>query len=333
MVKAIWLHKAGGPEVLRYEDVEVRAPGPVEALVRHGAIGLNFVDTYLRAGRGAYGDSDKPYPLDYPAILGFEGAGVVEAIGPGVSAVAVGDRVAYSAIAMGAYVEKRVLGADVLVKLPQGVSEQVGAAAILKGLTAEYLLRRCFKVEPGQTILLHAAAGGCGLLMSQWAAHLGATVIGTVSSPEKAELARRHGCAHVIDYSRENFVARVREITNGAGVPVVYDSVGRATFMGSLDCLAPRGTMVVFGQASGPIDPVPLNALTDRGSLFLTRPGLFNYTSTRAELVAAADVLFGLISRGVLKVDIGQTFPLRDAAEAHRALETRRTHGSTVLLP
>lgn len=333
MVKAIRLHEAGGPEVLRYESIEVKAPGPGEALIRHGAIGLNFVDTYLRAGHGAYGDTDKPYPLDYPAILGFEAAGVVEAVGPGVAAVAAGDRVAYSAAPMGAYAEKRVIGADVLVKLPAAISDQTAAAAILKGLTAEYLLRRCFKVERGQTILIHAAAGGCGLLMSQWASHMGATVIGTVSSPEKAALAKRHGCAHVIDYGREDFVARVRELTNGAGVPVVYDGVGRATFMRSLDCLAPRGTMVLFGQPSGPVDPVPLNALTDRGSLFLTRPGLLDYIAKRAELVAAADALFGLIGRGVLRVEIGQTFPLKDAAEAHRALESRRTHGSTLLIP
>ncbi len=333
MVKAIRQHKAGGPEVLRFEEVDVGVPGRGEVLLRHGAIGLNFVDTYLREGHGAYGDTGAADLLVYPAVLGLEGAGVVDAVGPGVDVVAPGDRVAYAALPFGAYAEQRLMPADVLVRLPSGVSERTGAAVMLKGLTAEYLLRRCFRVEPGQTILLHAAAGGCGLLMSQWAAHLGATVIGTVSSPEKAALARRHGCAHVIDYSREDFVARVRELTNGAGVSVVYDSVGRATFTRSLDCLARRGVMVLFGQASGPVDPVPLSALTDRGSLFLTRPGLLDYIATRAELVAAAESLFDLIVRGILRVEVGQTFALKDAADAHRAIAARRTHGSTLLIP
>ncbi|MSO69715.1 MAG: quinone oxidoreductase [Alphaproteobacteria bacterium] len=333
MVKAIRLHKAGGPKVLRFEEIEIGAPGPGEVRLRQGAIGLNFVDTYLRDGTGAYGDTGAANPLAYPAILGLEGAGVVEAVGPGVDAVALGDRVAYAALPFGAYAEQRVMPADVLVKLPSGVSEQIGAAVMLKGLTAEYLLRRCHPIKPGDTILIHAAAGGCGLLMGQWAAHIGATVIGTVSSPEKAALARSHGYHHVIDYSREDFVARVRELTKGTGVSVVYDSVGRTTFTRSLDCLARRGVMVLFGQASGPVDPVPLSALTDRGSLFLTRPGLLDYVATRAELVTAANALFDLIVRGILRVEIGQTFALKDAADAHIALEARRTYGSTLLIP
>jgi NADPH2:quinone reductase len=333
MVKAIRVHKAGGPEVLRLEEIEVGAPGPGEARLRHLAIGLNYVDTYLRAGTGAYGDTDKPYPLDYPAILGFEAAGVVEAVGPGVAEVAPGDRVAYAAPPMGAYAEARLIPAEVLVKLPAGIDERRAAAAMLKGLTAEYLLRRCRRVLAGETILVHAAAGGCGLLMAQWASHLGARVIGTVSSPEKAALAGAHGCDQVIDYSREDFVARVRDLTSGAGVAVVYDGVGRATFRGSLDCLAPRGMLVLYGQPSGPVDPVPLNELTDRGSLFLTRPTLMTYIARRSELVAAAADLFALIERGVLKIEIGQSFPLAAAADAHRALEARQTHGSTLLIP
>lgn len=333
MVKAIRLHKAGGPEMLCYDDVELGAPGAGEARVRHAAIGLNYVDTYLREGTGAYGDTDKPYPLDYPAILGFEAAGTVDAIGPGVIDLMPGDRVAYAAPPMGAYAEARLIPADVLVKLPPDIDEATAAAAMLKGLTAEYLLRRCYPVEAGETILIHAAAGGCGIIMCQWAAHLGATVVGTVSSEEKAALARVHGCHHTINYSREDFPKRVREITKGAGVSVVYDGVGRATFTGSLDSLAPRGTLVLFGQPSGPVDPVPLNALTDRGSLFLTRPTLMTYIARRSELLAAAQALFDVIRRGVVKIEIGQRFALKDAAEAHRALESRRTTGSSLLIP
>lgn len=333
MVKAIRLHKAGGPEVLRYEEIEVGAPGPGEARLRHSAIGLNYVDTYLREGTGAYGDTDKPYPLDYPAILGFEGAGTIEAVGPGVVELKPGDRVAYAAPPMGAYAEARLIPAEVLVKLPPDIDEETAAAAMLKGLTVEYLLRRCHPIKPGDTILIHAAAGGCGLILCQWASHMGATVIGTVSSEEKAALARAHGCHHAIDYSRENFVERVRALTRGAGVSVVYDGVGRATFVGSLDCLAPRGTLVLFGQPSGPVDPVPLNWLTDRGSLFLTRPTLMTYIARRDELVAAASALFQAIGRGAVKIEIKQRFALKDAAEAHRALESRRTTGSTVLIP
>lgn len=333
MVKAIRLHKAGGPEVLRYEEIDVGDPGPGEVRLRHGAIGLNYVDTYLREGTGAYGDTDKPYPLDYPAILGFEGAGTVEAVGPNVAGLKAGDRVAYAAPPMGAYAEARVMPAEVLVRLPSGIDEATAAAAMLKGLTAEYLLRRCHPIKRGDSILIHAAAGGCGLIMCQWASHLGATVIGTVSSAEKAALAKAHGCHHVINYDEQDFVARVREITQGAGVSVVYDGVGRKTFVGSLDCLAPRGTLVLFGQPSGPVDPVPLNWLTDRGSLYLTRPTLMTYIAKRDDLVAAAAALFDAIGKGFVKIEIGQRFALKDAAEAHRALESRRTAGSSILVP
>jgi NADPH2:quinone reductase len=333
MVMAIRLHKPGGPEVLRYEAIEVGEPGPGEARIRHAAIGLNYVDTYLREGTGAYGDTDKPYPLDYPAILGFEAAGTVEAVGAGVSAVVPGDRVAYAAPPMGAYAEARLMPADALVKLPDGIGFETAAAAMLKGLTAEYLLRRCCPVKRGDVVLIHAAAGGCGLIMTQWARHLGATVIGTVSSPEKAALATAHGCYHAIDYSREDFPARVRALTGGAGVAAVYDGVGRATFTGSLDCLAPRGYMVLFGQPSGPVEPVHLNTLTDRGSLFLTRPTLMTYIAKRDELVAAAAALFEVLRAGHIRIDVRHRFALEDAAGAHRALQGRRTTGSSVLIP
>ncbi|MGD9536018.1 MAG: quinone oxidoreductase [Alphaproteobacteria bacterium] len=333
MVMAIRLHKPGGPEVLCYEQVSVGEPGPGEARVGHAAIGLNYVDTYLRDGTGAYGDTDKPYPLEYPAILGFEAAGTVEAVGPGVSTVVPGDRIAYAAPPMGAYAAARLIPAEVLVKLPDDIDFEIAAAAMLKGLTAEYLLRRCYPVKPGESILIHAAAGGCGLIMSQWARRLGAVVIGTVSSAEKAALALAHGCHHVIDYSREDFPARVRALTDGAGVAAVYDGVGRATFMGSLDCLAPRGHMVLFGQPSGPVEPLHLNALTERGSLFLTRPTLMTCIAKRDELVEAATALFKVIRSGDVRIEVRHRFALADAADAHRALQGRRTTGSSVLLP
>ena len=333
MVKAMRLHKAGGPDVLRYEDIDIGSPGSGEVCLRHHAIGLNYVDTYLRDGTDSYGDTDKPYPLEYPAILGFEGAGTVEAIGTGVTDLKPGDRVAYAAPPMGAYAEARLIPADALVKLPPDIDESIAAAVMLKGLTAEYLLRRCHPIRAGDTILIHAAAGGCGLIMGQWASHLGATVIGTVSSAEKAALARTHGYHHVIDYSREDFPKRVRELTDGAGVSVVYDGVGRKTFVGSLDCLAPRGTLVLFGQPSGPVDPIPLNWLTDRGSLFLTRPTLMTYIAKRDEVMAAASTLFEAIRSGAITIEIGQRFALKDAAEAHRALAGRRTTGSSILIP
>ncbi len=333
MTHAIRIHQTGGPEALVWEEIELGAPGPGEARVRHGAVGLNFVDTYLRAGHGAFGDTDQPDPLDYPAILGFEGAGVVEAVGAGVAEVAEGDRVAYAAPPMGAYAEARNMPAEVLVKLPEGIDGQQAAAMMLKGMTVEYLLRRCYQVRPGQTILFHAAAGGCGLIACQWAKQLGATVIGTVGTDDKAEIARAHGCDHPIVYSRENVVERVREITGGAGVPVVYDGVGAATFDFSLDCLAPRGTLVLFGQPSGPVAPLALGALTERGSLYLTRPTLMTYIEARAEMVASANALFEVVVSGAVRIEVRQSYPLSDAAQAHRDLEARKTTGSTVLVP
>jgi NADPH2:quinone reductase len=333
MVKAIRVHGPGGPEVMVWEEVAVGAPGPGEARVRHTAIGLNFVDTYLRAGTGAYGDTDKPYPLDYPDILGFEAAGVVEALGAGVSELKPGDRVAYAAPPMGAYAEARLMPADVLVPLPASIDDATAAAMMLKGLTAEYLLRRCHAVQTGDTILVHAAAGGCGLLLCQWAKHLGATVIGTVGTDEKAALAAAHGCDHPIVYTREDFVARVREITGGAGLSVVYDGVGQATFMGSLDCLAPRGLAVLFGQPSGPVAPLPLGALTERGSLYVTRPTLMTYIARRDELLAGARALFQVSEAGAVRIEVNQRYALENAAQAHRDLEARKTTGSSILLP
>lgn len=333
MVKAVRLHGPGGPEALVWEDVALGDPGPGEARVRHTAIGLNFVDTYLRAGHGAFGDTDQPDPLEYPCVLGFEGAGVVEAVGDGAGDVKVGQRVAYAAPPMGAYAEERIMPADVLVPLPDGIDDQTGAAMMLKGMTVEYLLRRCFEVKPGHTILVHAAAGGCGLIACQWASHLGATVIGTVGSDEKAELARAHGCDYPIDYGREDVAARVREITGGAGVAVVYDGVGAATFQASLDSLAPRGLLVLFGQPSGPVPPLALGALTERGSLYLTRPTLMTYIEKRDEMLAGARALFDVVAQGAVKIAARQTYPLKDAAQAHRDLEARQTMGSTVLLP
>ncbi len=323
MVKAIRFHKTGGPDVLQWEDVEVGAPGPGQVKLKATAIGLNYIDTYHRSGL---------YPVPLPAGIGLEGAGVVTALGEGVSGFAVGDRVAYGS-AMGAYAEERLAPADKLVKLTDSVSDQVAAAIMLKGMTAEYLLRRTFKVKPGDTILWHAAAGGVGLIACQWAKHLGATVIGTVGSDEKAELAKAHGCDHVINYSRENFVERVKELTNGQGVPVVYDSVGKSTWPASLDCLQPLGMMVSFGNASGPIPPVDAGMLAAKGSLFLTRPTLMTYTARRDWLEASAAALFDVVGKGIVKIEINQTYALKDARQAHIDLEARKTTGSTVLLP
>ena len=325
MSKAIRIERTGGPEVLQWVDVPVGHPGPGEALVRHTAVGLNFIDVYHR--RGVY-----PLP-SLPAVLGLEAAGRVEAVGPGVAGVAVGDRVAYAGGPTGAYSEARVVPADRLVKLPDGIDDRRAAAMMLKGMTAEYLLRRTFPVTPGQTILFHAAAGGVGLIACQWARTLGATVIGTVGSKDKAELANTHGCDHVIVTSEEDFVARVREITGGEGVSVVYDSVGKDTFMRSLDCLRPRGLMVSFGQASGMVPPLDISILSAKGSLFLTRPTLMTYTASREDLVASATALFDVVSRGVVRIEVRQTYPLRDAARAHADLEARKTTGSTVLIP
>ena len=325
MSKAIRIHATGGPEQLRWEEVEVPAPAAGEALIRQTAVGVNYIDVYHRTGL---------YPVaGPPSGIGMEGAGVVEAVGPGVGEVAAGDRVAYAGGPIGAYAERRVMPADRLVKLPEGISDRQAAAIMLKGMTAEYLLRRTHRVERGETILFHAAAGGVGLIACQWAKHLGATVIGTAGSDEKAELARAHGCDHVIVYSRESFPERVRALTGGAGVPVVYDSVGAATFDGSLDCLAPLGLLVSFGNASGPVPPFNLAMLSMKGSLFITRPTLMTYTAKREDLVASASALFEVVRSGAVKVEINQTYPLAEAARAHRDLEARKTTGSTLLLP
>ena len=322
--KAIRIAANGGPEVMEYVDVEVGQPGPGEALVRQHAVGLNFIDVYFRTGR---------YPQPLPAGLGQEGAGVVEAVGEGVTHVQPGDRVAYAGGPNGAYAELRTMPAHVLVKLPDAVGFETAAAMMLQGLTVQYLFRSTYPLMSGQTILFHAAAGGVGLIACQWARALGVNLIGTVGSKEKGELALAHGAAHVINYNEEDIVARVREITKGAGVPVVYDSVGKDTFFRSLDCLKPRGLMVSFGNSSGAVEPFSPGELAKRGSLYLTRPTLGAYMATRSELEAMAADLFGMVESGKLKVDVNQTFPLAQAAEAHRALESRRTTGSTVLLP
>jgi NADPH2:quinone reductase len=324
MVKGIVIHEAGGPDVLKWEDVEVKEPGPGEARIRHKAIGLNFVDVYLRVGLYK--------PAGYPYIPGSEGAGEVVAIAPDVTSVKPGDRVAYSGNT-GAYAEERLIAADRLIKLPDSIDFRTAAAMTLKGLTAQFLLRQTFPVKPGQTILIHAAAGGVGSIVCQWANHLGATVIGTVGSEEKAKLARAHGCHHVINYRQENFVERVKEITNGQKCHVVYDSVGKDAFPGSLDCLRQRGMWVLFGQSSGPAPPLEMQMLNQRGSLFATRPSLFAYAAAREELERMAAELLDVVSKGIVKIEIGQEFPLSKAADAHRALEGRKTSGATVLVP
>lgn len=323
MPYAIRIHETGGPEVMRWEQVEPGKPGPGEVLVRNAAVGLNYIDTYHRSGL---------YPVPLPATLGMEGAGVVEAVGPKVADFKPGDRVAY-AQPIGAYAEVCVRPADRLVKIPAGVDDRSAAAMMLKGLTAQYLLRRTFRVRAGDTILVHAAAGGVGQILSQWGKHLGATVIGTVGSEEKAPLAKKAGCRHVIVLDKENFTERVRAITRGQGVPVVYDGIGRDTFDGSLDCLRPMGLMVSYGNASGAVPPFNPALLSQKGSLFLTRPTLMNYVAKREDLVKAARELFAVVKSGAVKIRINQTYPLREAARAHRDLEGRRTTGSTVLLP
>lgn len=325
MPKAIRIHEHGGPEVLRWEEVEVGEPGPGQLRVRHGAVGLNYIDVYHRTGL---------YPLpSLPWTLGMEGAGQVEAVGEGVTEFKPGDRIAYASPPVGAYAEVRLIPADRVVALPDAIDDRTAAAMMLQGMTAQYLLRRTYRVQPGDAILLHAAAGGVGLIASQWARHLGATVIGTVGSEEKAELARAHGCHHTILYNRENFVERVREITGGQGVAAVYDSVGKDTFMGSLDCLRPLGMMVSFGNASGPVPPFEPGILAAKGSLFLTRPSLMAYTAKRADLLASASELFEVVSSGAVRIEVRQTYPLAETARAHRDLEARQTTGSTVLLP
>ena len=324
MPKAVRFHSYGGPEVLRWEDVPQSDPKAGEVLIHHTAVGLNFVDVYFR--NGLYKTAN------LPATLGMEAAGVVTAIGADVKGLSIGDRVAYAAGPLGAYATDRTIAADRLLKLPDTVDDVTAAAMMLQGLTAQYLLHRTFKVTSGQTILVHAAAGGVGLILCQWARSLGCIVIGVVSTAEKADLARAHGAAHVV-VGAENLVADVKKITGGAMVPVVYDSVGHDTFQSSIDCLAPLGMMVSYGSASGPTPPVDLTMLSAKGSLFITRPTLATYTAKRSDLEQAAADLFAVISSGNVKISVNQTFRLEDAASAHRALEARQTTGSTVLLP
>jgi NADPH:quinone reductase len=315
----------GGPEVLTWEDVEIGKPGAGEALVRHTAIGVNYLDTYFRTGL-------YPAPNGLPLTAGNEAAGVVEAVGPGIDWLKQGDRVAYAS-PIGAYCEARVMPVATLVKLPDEVSDEQAAGMMLKGMTAEYLLRRTFAVKPGDTILYHAAAGGVGLLVGQWAKHLGATVIGTASNADKIALAKAHGYDHVIDYSSKDFVAEVKAITGGKMCDVVYDSVGKDTFPASLDCLKPRGLFVSFGQSSGPIPPFNLAILSQKGSLYATRPTLFSYVATRADLEASANALFDVVGKGIVSVEVNQRYALKDAAKAHADLEGRKTTGTSILLP
>jgi NADPH2:quinone reductase len=324
MTKAVRIHQTGGPETLVFEEVVVPAPAAGDVLLRQTAIGVNFIDVYHRTGL---------YPAPLPTVLGLEGAGIVEAVGADVTDLVAGDRVAYANPPIGAYAERRVIPAHRLVKVPAGISDVQAAGMMLKGMTAHYLLRRTYRVQAGDTILVHAAAGGVGLLLCQWANHLGATVIGTVGSPAKADLAAAHGCHHPILYTKDDFAARVREITNGAGVAVVYDSVGKDTFDGSLDCLQPLGMMVSFGQSSGKVPPFDAGILAAKGSLFLTRPTLMTYTAQRADLVAAAEELFSVVASKAVTVEVSRTYPLAEAAQAHRDLESRQTTGSLVLLP
>ena len=323
MTKAIRIHTPGGPEVMKWEDVPTPEPGPGEVLIKQSAVGLNYIDVYFRTGL---------YKAPtMPLIIGQEGAGTVTALGAGVTSLGVGDRVAYAG-AIGGYATDRVIAADRLVKLPAGISFEVGASMMLQGMTAQYLLRRTYNVKAGDTIVVHAAAGGVGLILCQWAKHLGATVIGVVSTAAKADLARAHGAAHVV-VGHEGLVAEVKKVTGGAMVPVVYDSVGKDTFTASLDCLAPLGLMVSYGNASGPVPPVDIGILAAKGSLFLTRPSLVTYTSKRADLETVAADLFDVVQKGAVKIEVNQTFKLADAAAAHIALESRKTTGSTVLLP
>jgi NADPH2:quinone reductase len=323
MPYAIRIHENGGPEKLRWEEVEVAKPGPGEVRVRNTAVGLNYIDTYHRSGL---------YPMPMPMTLGSEGAGVVEAVGPRVREFKAGDRVAY-AQPIGAYAEVLIRPVAKLVKIPSGIDDRTAAAMMLKGMTAWYLCRRTYRVGKGDTIVVHAAAGGVGQILCQWTKYLGATVIGTVGSEDKVALAKKAGCKHVIVTSQEKTSERVKAITKGKGVPVVYDGVGKDTFMDSLDCLSPLGLMASFGNASGPVAPVNIGILATKGSLFLTRPTLVNYTSTREDLLTAARELFNVVKKGAVKIKVNQTYPLRNAAQAHADLESRKTTGSTVLLP
>ncbi|MGI9487270.1 MAG: quinone oxidoreductase family protein [Geminicoccaceae bacterium] len=325
MAGAIRIHETGGADVLRYEEVEVGEPGPGQVKLKQTAIGLNFIDVYFRTGL---------YPAPgLPFTPGLEAAGEVLAVGDGVRDVTVGDRVAYASPPLGAYAAERLMPADKVVPVPDGISDEEAAAIMLKGMTAWYLLRRTFKIESGQTILFHAAAGGVGLIACQWAKSLGVEVIGTVGSEAKAELAKNHGCAHVIRYDQESVVDRVMDITSGKKVPVVYDSVGKDTYEASLDCLSPLGMLVCFGQSSGPIPPLDIGVLNTKGSLYLTRPSLMAYTPAREDLLTAARDLFEVVGNGAVKIEINQRFPLRDATAAHEALEGRKTTGSTLLMP
>ena len=323
MTHAIVIHKQGGPEEMRWEEVDVGAPAPGQVRLKQTAVGLNYIDCYHRSGL---------YPLEMPSGIGMEAAGIVEAVGDGVSDLAVGDRVAYAGPPPGSYAQERNITAGTLVKLPDSIDDETAAAMMLQGMTAQYLIRTTHRVQAGETVLFHAAAGGVGLIACQWLKQLGATVIGTVGSDEKAELAKAHGCDHTIVYTRENFVDRVKEITDGAGVPVVYDSVGADTYPGSLDCLAPLGLFVSFGNASGPITNFDPGLLAAKGSLFFTRPTLMTYTAKREDLVASANDLFDAVTKGV-KIEIHQRYALKDAAQAHHDLEARKTTGSTIFLP
>jgi NADPH2:quinone reductase len=323
-MRAIRFHATGGPEVLRVEDVNVPPPGDGEVQIRQTAVGLNYIDTYHRSGL---------YPVPLPSGIGLEGAGVVTAVGKDVTSLKTGDRVAYGVGPIGAYAEVRNFPANRACRIPEGISDETAAAMMLKGMTARYLLRATYKVAPGDTILMHAAAGGVGLILCQWAKALGATVIGTVGSAEKGELARANGCAHVIDYRNEDVAKRVREITGGKGVPVVYDGVGQATLMASLDSLRPRGLLVSFGNASGPIKAMDLGLLSAKGSLYVTRPTLMTYVASDAELQETADDLFAIVKSGQVKIEINQRYPLAEAEKAHRDLEGRATTGSTILIP
>jgi NADPH2:quinone reductase len=321
---AIRLHETGGPDKLQWEEVEVGEPGQGEILLRQTAVGLNFIDVYHRTGL---------YKVPLPSGIGSEGAGVVEKVGPGVTEIKVGDRVAYASGPLGSYAEARLYPAERAIKLPEGISDRQAGAMMLQGMTAEYLVRRTYPVKAGQTVLLHAAAGGVGLIAGQWLKHIGATVIGTAGGPEKMALAKAHGCDHVIDYHKEDVAKRVREITGGKGVPVAYDSVGKDTFQATLDSLSPRGMFVSFGNSSGPVPAFEPIVLAGKGSLYITRPTLMAYVATRQELVESAQALFDVVRKGAVKIEINQTHPLKDAAQAHRDLEARKTTGSTVLLP
>jgi len=322
-VNAIRIAKQGGPEVMEWQSVDTGEPGQGQILIRHTAVGLNYIDTYQRSGL---------YPLTMPSGLGMEGAGVVEAVGPGVTTLKKGDRVAYSSL-LGSYSEQRVAPAEKVVKIPEGISDQQGAAMMLKGMTVEYLLCRTFPVQKGQMVLFHAAAGGVGLIAGQWLKAIGAVGIGTAGGKAKCDLAKAHGFEHVIDYSSQDFVAEVKKLTGGKGVPVVYDSIGKDTWDRSLDCLAPRGMMVNFGNASGPVAAINPGILGQKGSLFLTRPSLMNYTGTREELELSSGRLFDMVKSGKVKLEINQTYPLKDAVKAHKDLEGRKTTGCTVLVP